>query len=331
MARKIISIEEVAIKIRDVHGDNVTIDKATYTCLSAKATFFHKKYGRWETTPFRVVRGASHKKAAYEEKSYSLDEIVGRLKEVHGDAVTMDVTTYINVNTKAIFIHKTHGKWLALPSSVLRGCSHKDAGNIKNTASIKNVIKKLEEIHGDTITIYETTYTKTRNKAKFNHKIYGDFESEVKYILSGGGPKAGQEDSRKKTCMEKYGSISPMRNRDIAIKQGKSNRKNTIRIHWKTGEELICQASWEPKVVDYLNANEIDFLWQPKVFDTPLLTLKGNASTYRPDLFLVNENKWIEIKGWFRGNSKAKWDWFQSEYVNSELWDEKKLKCLGIL
>jgi hypothetical protein len=72
-------------------------------------------------------------------------------------------------------------------------------------------------------------------------------------------------------------------------------------------------------------------LWQPQVFQTSILTPKGKISTYRPDLFLINENKWIEIKGFFRNDAKAKWDWFQSEHPNSELWDKKKLKEMGIL
>lgn len=92
--------------------------------------------------------------------------------------------------------------------------------------------------------------------------------------------------------------------------------------------------SWESSVIDYLNNNKINYDWQPKTFNIPkevYLTPKGNKATYRPDLFLIDEQKWVEIKGWFRDDSQIKWDWFKSEYPNSELWDQKKLKELRIL
>ena len=77
--------------------------------------------------------------------------------------------------------------------------------------------------------------------------------------------------------------------------------------------------------------NKINYLWQPQIFQTPILTSKGNNSTYRPDLFLIDSNTWVEIKGYFRKDAKEKWDWFQSQNPNSELWDKKKLKQMGIL
>jgi hypothetical protein len=129
----------------------------------------------------------------------------------------------------------------------------------------------------------------------------------------------------KKTCIEKFGVPNPTQNREIAIKASKSSNRFSIKFHWKTNEELVCIASWEPKVIDYLNQNKINYEWQSKVFKMP------NGKTYRPDLHLTDQNIWIEIKGYFRKDAKQKWDWFQSYMPNSELWDLKKLKSLKIL
>ena len=49
------------------------------------------------------------------------------------------------------------------------------------------------------------------------------------------------------------------------------------------------------------------------------------------DAVLLDENKWIEIKGYFRDDAKEKWEWFCSKYPSSELWDQKRLKEIGIL
>lgn len=56
-----------------------------------------------------------------------------------------------------------------------------------------------------------------------------------------------------------------------------------------------------------------------------------NGKTYRPDLFLINENKWIEIKGWMRKDAQEKWDWFLTIMPISELWNKEKLLSLNIL
>ena len=112
----------------------------------------------------------------------------------------------------------------------------------------------------------------------------------------------------------------------------KNSNNGGIIFHWKTGEELVWTASYERKVVDYLNKSMIEFLWQPKTFITPIKTNKGDKfSTYRPDLYLSDQDLWIEIKGYMRPVSKEKWNWFHEAYPNSELWNKNKLIELGIL
>jgi len=90
-------------------------------------------------------------------------------------------------------------------------------------------------------------------------------------------------------------------------------------------KELVCVGSYERRVVDYLNINEINFRWQSKTFMMP------NGKTYRPDLYLFSTKKWIEIKGYMREDAKIKWDWFKKEHSNSELWDAPKLKEMKII
>ena len=116
------------------------------------------------------------------------------------------------------------------------------------------------------------------------------------------------------------------------LKAAKNSNNGGIIFHWKTSEELIWKASWEEKVIRYLNYNNINFWWQPANFKMPLKTKTGKLSTYRPDLYLPDNDIWIEIKGrWYDEESKNKWLWFHQAYPNSELWDKNKLKQLGIL
>jgi hypothetical protein len=126
--------------------------------------------------------------------------------------------------------------------------------------------------------------------------------------------------------IKKYGVLYPCQNKDIALKCAKAQRQNITKQHWKTNELIDCCGSYECKVVDYLNINKINYLWQPEVFKL------STERTYRPDFYLVNEDKWIEIKGYMRPQSKLKWEEFHNIIKpNSELWNKTKLKEMGIL
>lgn len=129
----------------------------------------------------------------------------------------------------------------------------------------------------------------------------------------------------RETNLKKYGVEYISQVPSIALKASKKLNNPTTRTHWKTNEELVCQASYEQKTVDYFNSNKIDFEWQPKAFVMP------DGKTYRPDAYLPKQDLWIEIKGWMRPDAKVKWDWFKSEHPTAELWDKTKLKTMGIL
>lgn len=125
----------------------------------------------------------------------------------------------------------------------------------------------------------------------------------------------------------KQGTWCPECGIDKATKQ---LNNHYILYHWKTNEEIICVASYEKRVIENLNKNHIDFKWHPEIFKMPP-DENGKIKTYRPDLYLILDNKWIEIKGYFWDDAKEKWDWFHKEYPNSELWNEDKLKEMNIL
>ena len=133
-----------------------------------------------------------------------------------------------------------------------------------------------------------------------------------------------------RTCMSRYGVTVPCKNHDIATKSARNQTRSIKLTHWLTGGEIVCVGSYEVKVVEYLNANRIEYLWQPQTFKMPSND-NGRAKTYRPDLYLADQDTWVEIKGYFRKDAQEKWEWFHSNYTNSELWDKSKLKELGIL
>jgi hypothetical protein len=262
-------------------------------------------------------------------RKLTLEEVKERIKKAHNGIVTMVESTFIDMKTEAIFVDVLYKEWPSLPCYVVSGRGHplraKEVRRLSRLVTVDEVKKRLEKVHGDVVTLYdEKLYVNMTTKIPFHHRIHGMWPATPDNVLHGHShPLAGSE-KMKKTCEEKFGADNPQKNRDISLKSARNSTKSSIKTHWKTGEELVCQASWEPMVVDYFNENQIDFQWQPQVFKMP------NGKTYRPDAYLPESDVWIEIKGRFIRDAKSKWDWFKIEHPTAELWDKKKLRSMGI-
>ena len=375
MASKL-SLEEVLNRIEDIHGNTITLDISTYFNTKTKARFIHKKYGEWWTLPSVVLNGHGHPKNKNKNSRISLEDVKLRLFKIHGDVVSIEEGTFINVTTVAKFKDRDYGYFLNTPHGVCgKGNGHPqrwiDRKSKVKITPIEEIKNRLSMIHSDVLIIKESSYVACSKKAIFIDSQYGEWESKVSDVLNGHGhPDRWLEKSRetnikkygvdnpskntqikvkkeetclknygvkhpsqaeeiktriRETSIERYGVDNPSKNERVSLRQAKSSNNSTIKFHWKTNEELVCQASYEAKTVDYLNSNHIDFEWQPKTFTMP------NGKTYRPDMHLIKSDTWVEIKGWMRKDAQEKWDWFQTVVPNSELWNQKKLKEMGIL
>ncbi len=235
-----------------------------------------------------------------------------RVKLIHGDTVTLDVTTFIKASSPAKFIDKDYGEWWALLKTVIRGSRHTDfkCVNFKNCRLLTNdyVKQKIFEKHGDTVKLapgqkYKTSHT----KIFFLDKDYGTWLTTPFVVMGGHGhPARGQHNRSKKSKL------------------------SVTLNHWKTSIELICTASYEVAVVSWLNKNKFDYDWQVPV--------QSPFGTYYIDLLIKDGefvNTWIEIKGtWDRKNGhigKQKWEWFHENYPNSQLWMHEDLLKLEII
>ena len=258
-------------------------------------------------------------------KTYSVSDVKKKIFEIHGDSLSLMENTYINARTKALFVHKIYGEWWIEPTLLIKRKTKHPNKIAINKLSIEDIKKRLKKRFGDEIILDESTYINTHQKARFIDRTYGEFYRTAKSVLKYGAmhPKKSVE-KRQETMLKRHGAKNPQQVLKIALRTAKSANNSCVKYHWKTNEELICQGGYEPIVIDYLNQHKIDFEWQPKTFLMP------DTKTYRPDLYLINENKWIEIKGWMRKDAQEKWDWFQSIMPNSELWDRKKLRNRGI-
>jgi predicted nuclease of restriction endonuclease-like RecB superfamily len=91
-------------------------------------------------------------------------------------------------------------------------------------------------------------------------------------------------------------------------------------------KDIYMRSSYEIAYAKYLDRNNVKWEYEPKTFDL------GNA-TYRPDFYLLKSKSYIEIKGWWRGNAREKFELFKTKYpeIGITLLMKEDLKRLGVL
>ncbi len=270
-------------------------------------------------------------------------QVQERIDKVHGEGtIVIRPESYSGIFKSARFNHRLFGEWVTRPVSVYRGSSHPAEGRRRTNLALD--ARRLTEgaislrLPGHLRIKPDSLHVPGKGKAVFIDSEFGEWSASVSNVLGGHGhPKRGSRmslASSEKTNLKKYGVKYVAQVAEFALRAARAQNKIVERRNWGTGALVRCQGSWELAVVDYLNAHRIRYEWQPEVFLVPenvLTTVAGNQTTYRPDLFLSDEAKWIEIKGFFREDAMKKWAWFSQKYPNSELWDYAKLLSLGIL
>ena len=235
--------------------------------------------------------------------------------------ITIEDSTFIDLKTKAKFIDSEYGEWWTTPHHVLNGHKHPKRAIYENTVRKITPLKEIEKLifktHGDEIKIIPETYISSYKKCMFIHKLYGKWEAIPNNVINKKSSHPfGSLEKAQKTSLIKYGTTHPMKNKDHYNKVQKSLWNTVILKHWKTEEEILCRASYEFAVVNMLNELKIDYKWQIKF-------ILDNNVVYFCDLYLKDEDKYIEIKGYFMSTrNKLKWEEFHSKYKNSELWQK---------
>jgi hypothetical protein len=96
------------------------------------------------------------------------------------------------------------------------------------------------------------------------------------------------------------------------------------RIKIELYKNIKMKSGWEVAYAKYLDKNRVKWLYEPKTFEF-------KNYRYTPDFYLPESDTYVEIKGWWRGNSKIKYYLFRKKFGNITLLKEQRLKKLGVL
>ena len=90
--------------------------------------------------------------------------------------------------------------------------------------------------------------------------------------------------------------------------------------------ETCMRSSYEVNFARFLDLSGYKWKYESKTFNL------GNM-TYTPDFYIPEWNSYIEIKGWFHGKTKEKFEKFRQVYpeINIKLLKKENLQEIGVL
>ena len=119
------------------------------------------------------------------------------------------------------------------------------------------------------------------------------------------------EDRRKLKRLRKL-KESPGSDKPMAVgKSGKGNAYQHTNTGYRPDLKVIARSNWEANTLRILEVHGIKWLFEPKTFHYPI---QRGVKSYMPDIFLVEGEEWIEVKGWLDNRSKTKLKRFKKYY-----------------
>ncbi len=100
--------------------------------------------------------------------------------------------------------------------------------------------------------------------------------------------------------------------------------------HFTPFQGTLKMYKWEYLLAKYYDLNNILYVYEPKAFELKLNNEK--QTTYTPDFYLPDIDEYIEVKGYWRGDAKEKFEKFLETYpeINIKILYEKDLQDLKI-
>ena len=109
---------------------------------------------------------------------------------------------------------------------------------------------------------------------------------------------------------EKRAKISS--NRIITLMKNGWNPYSNARGGKREDIGIYVRSKTEANYIRYLNFMKIKWEYEPKIFYFE--GIKRGTLSYTPDIYLPEEDKWIEIKGWFTKRAKVSLKRFKRQY-----------------
>lgn len=178
---------EVISKFIDVHGTMYDYSLVEYKTMRVPINIICREHGVFSQTPDNHKSGKGCPICAQmsrnKNKSYTLDKILSKFKEVHGDRYDYSMVNYSGLQHNVTIICKEHGPFQKTPNLHLglhHGCPKCPNEKVYkyHTVSLKEWISRFVQTHGDRYD-YSLVNT-TDSKVKIICPIHGEFRQSAK-------------------------------------------------------------------------------------------------------------------------------------------------------
>lgn len=197
--------------------------------------------------------------------------------------------------------------------------------NSKHQRQIKPLFGKLNPnyngglpkccVCNKTLSNYHNKYCRNHAKTGIRHPLW---KGGIAKCSDCHKPLGSYIAKRCRTCNAKHYSGKRHHNYGKAV-------QNVIQIKYK---QRLFRSSWEANFAKWCDLSGIKWEYEPTAFE---VRINKKDTTYTPDFYLPDFDCWIEIKGWWYRNSKAKYLWFLKKYKNVVLLQYKQLQEFGII
>ena len=181
---KKLTTEEFNTKAKEVHEGKYNYSQSRYINNSTKVSIICPEHGEFKQTPATHLSGSGCPKCI--GKQLTNEEILNKVKKIHGNKYIYSQFVYVNYSTKVSIICPEHGIFKQLLSSHLQGsgCS-KCSGNINSTT--EEFIKRAKEVHGDKYNYDNVKYNKALINVNIKCLEHGEFKQRPANHLQGRG------------------------------------------------------------------------------------------------------------------------------------------------
>ena len=134
--------EQFIKKLIKIHGDKYNYDKVEYVNQNKKIIVTCPKHGDFLTTPLSHYNNKRGCSLCNGGKKLTREQMIMKVKEIHGDKYNYDKFIYINYHTPSIIICPEHGEWnqnLNNHINSKKGCPH---CHNKTEGILNNILKK---------------------------------------------------------------------------------------------------------------------------------------------------------------------------------------------
>lgn len=179
-----ISDEEWIDRFRAVHGQTYGYSEFTSNGAENKAIITCREHGEFLQEPIVHVNGhgcpdCGRDKAALQRR-LSLDDVLDRFREVHGETYDYSLVEYIVSQDNVTIICKKHGPFEQLPHVHANGagcskCSRIGAG-LKRRLTLNDVLERFREAHGERFDYSKFIYRGEKTKATIICREHGPFQ-----------------------------------------------------------------------------------------------------------------------------------------------------------